>query len=493
MYSGLAAWFAVLLGSSLLGGTLFAQGFAERAEDTERSSRFLLPADQRAEPNRQRQGDRASRYVARRDVGRRDVARRSVPFESAVPESPILSAQTGLIYGTEAISQEAMASSASFLSAPKPRYCGPAVSITNRTAVCPRCGVDELGKCCCSNGNWREQRPIAFQEYGQGEYIGPHRRHHVTRYRLRVDDQATLVYRLTRELNPNEYKFNIGDTMLVEGDTLTGTGGGTGEDDDRTDNGFSRNLVILPDGNVTLPLIGQVRAAGRTVQQLRNEIQERSKKWYKFALWTVTPVQVNTRLEDLRNAVDARAGNGGQSIILTVSPDGTIQPPALGPVCVQGLTLEEAKFEIDQRYAQAGFRGIEVTPILTQRAPTFVYVLGEVIQPGRYTLERPTTVMGAIALAQGWDTGGDLRQIVVFRRADDWRLVATKLNLAGALYGEQPTPADEIFLRDSDIVLIPKRPIQRVDDIIDLVFTQGLNPLIPFGSSVGALDLNFVQ
>ena len=375
--------------------------------------------------------------------------------------------------------------------------CGPNISMLNRAARCPRCGVDEAGKCCCTDGRWRHSNMMNFDLYGQGEYIGPHRPHHVSRYRLRVDDQVSLVYRLTRELSPVDYEFNVGDTLRVEGETLAGggdaAGGGGAGGADNSDSGYDRSLVVLPDGTITLPLIGQVRAAGKTVQQLRDEIQERSKKWYKYALWTVTPIDVETRLQDLRNAVDARAGQGGQSIDLRVSPDGTIQPPALGSVCVQGLTLDELKFEIDQRYSQTGFRGIEVSPILTARAPTFVYVLGEVVRPGRYTLERPTTVMGAISLAEGWNIGGNLRQIIVFRRADDWRLVATKLNLAGALFGNRPTPADEIFLRDSDIVLIPKRPIQRIDDAINLVFTQGLNPMITFGSAVGVLDLTFAQ
>ena len=366
--------------------------------------------------------------------------------------------------------------------------CGPAISGWNRSAICMRCGVDEAGKCCCDNGPWRDGTTLQFDRFGQGEYIGPHRNRHVSKYRLRVDDQISLVYRLTRELESGEYEFNVGDQLLIEGETLSGSGGAT--DAAQQDDGFERNLVILPDGTVTLPLIGQVRAAGRTVQQLRDDIQERSKKWYKFALWTVTPIQVNTRLEDLRAAVDARAGRGGQSIDLRVSPDGTIQPPALGSVCVQGLTLDELKFEIDQRYVQAGFRGIEVSPILTERAPSFIYVLGEVAQPGRFTLDRPTTVMGAISLAGSWNIGGNLRHVIVFRRADDWRLVATRLNLQGALMGRHATPSDEIFLRDSDIVLVPKNPIQRVDDAINLVFTQGVNPMISFGSALGILQLS---
>ena len=369
--------------------------------------------------------------------------------------------------------------------------CGPTLSMANRAATCPRCGVDEAGQCCCYDGRWREELPMNFSEYGQGEYVGPPRLHHIDRYRLRVDDQLTLVYRLTRELDPREYRFNVGDELRVEGENLTGDGGT--QNAAATAGDFDRSMVILPDGSITIPFVGRVRAAGRTVQQLRDEVQERSKQWYKFPMWTITPIRVNTRLEDLRAAVDARAGQGGQSITLRVSPDGTVQPPAIGSVCVQGLTLDEAKFELDQRYSQAGFRGIEVSTILTERAPTFVYVLGEVRQPGRFTLERPTTVMGAISLAGGWNIGGNLRQIVVFRRAEDWRLVATRINLQGSLMGRHPTPADEIFLRDADIVLVPKCPLQRIDDAINLVFTQGVNPLITFGSAAGFLNLTFAN
>ena len=101
-----------------------------------------------------------------------------------------------------------------------------------------------------------------------------------------------------------------------------------------------------------------------------------------------------------------------------------------------------------------------MTPILAQRAPRFIYVVGEVRNPGRFDLVGPTTAMQSIALAGGWNNGGNLRQIVVFRRAEDWRLLATRLDIRGALYGERPSPSDEIWLRDSDIVVVPKMPIR---------------------------------
>ncbi len=291
------------------------------------------------------------------------------------------------------------------------------------------------------------------------------------KYRIRVDDELTLIYQLTRDVIPRAYEFNVGDVIRLESNTT-----GRGEDQPR----YDRELIILPDGTITLPLLGQVTAAGRTVQELRDYIQERYKRWFTVSSWTITPLSVDTKLQDLRAAVDARAGRGGQDIRLRVTPDGTVQLPSIGSVCAQGLTVEELKFEIDQRYIEAGYLGIEVSPRIENRAPTFAFVLGEVRNPGRFTLERPTTAMQAIALAGGWTPGGNVRQIVIFRRAEDWRLLATKLDLRGALLGKRPGPADEIFLRDSDIVLVPKTPIRRLDDLIRLGFTEGINE-VAFG------------
>ena len=122
---------------------------------------------------------------------------------------------------------------------------------------------------------------------------------------------------------------------------------------------------------------------------------------------------------------------------------------------------------------------MDVTPDLRLKAPTFAYVLGEVTTPQRIPLDRPTTAMMAISQAGGANIGGNLRQIIIFRRTEDWRLIATKLDLQGAIWGKQPIPSDELFLRDADIVLIPKRPIQIADDFINLIFTQGIYGIFP--------------
>ena len=60
-----------------------------------------------------------------------------------------------------------------------------------------------------------------------------------------------------------------------------------------------------------------------------------------------------------------------------------------------------------------------------------------------------------------------------------WLTMATKINIKGPLFGKHPCPPGEIWLRDSDIVLVPKHPILHADEAIDLVFTRGIYSVLP--------------
>jgi len=328
-------------------------------------------------------------------------------------------------------------------------------------APCNICGVD-CSMCNCRHC-WESARLIAWQAYAQGEYVGHDRLAHVPEYRLRPDDQLDMIYRLTREETAAPYRLNVGDEIRVES---------------FSDPELNRDLLIQPDGTITLRLIGQAHATGRTVQQLRDALEEQYQKYYKVPAITVTPLRVNTKLEDLRATVDRRAGIGGQSQLVRVTPEGTISLPAIGSIRVQNLTLSELQQELNERYRQE-IEGIEIIPVLALRAPRFVFVLGEVKTPGRFELTGPTTILQAISMAGSWNVGANLRQIVVFRRGDDWRLLATMLNLEAALRGHQPCPPGEIWLSDSDVIIVPKSLILEADDFINLVFTRGIYGVFP--------------
>ena len=66
---------------------------------------------------------------------------------------------------------------------------------------------------------------------------------------------------------------------------------------------------------------------------------------------TVTPMKLNTQLEDLRATVDRRAGVGRPGPLVRVTPEGTIALPAIGYVRAQGLTLRVAT-GVNERYRE---------------------------------------------------------------------------------------------------------------------------------------------
>jgi polysaccharide export outer membrane protein len=286
----------------------------------------------------------------------------------------------------------------------------------------------------------------------------------VSTYYLRVNDLLTLTYIVSRKKNPEHYRIGVGDRLRIES---------------KSDESLDREVQVQPDGIINLPLIGDVDAAGRTLKDFRDDLMERYGRIEQKPLVTVTPLDVNNGLQEILKAVTSQSRSAGQAIDLRVTPEGTIQAPGIGSVYVQGLTIEEARSELEARYASIFGPGLLVSPSLTDRAKSFVFVGGEVRNPSRYELEGPTTVMQAITLAGGFNVGANVREVVVFRRDENWCLKATKINVHRPLYGKDPCPVNDIWLRDNDLVIIPKQRILCADDVINLYFTRGIYAVFP--------------
>ena len=266
---------------------------------------------------------------------------------------------------------------------------------------------------------WQCPYNAPFNIYGPGEYAGPSRTERVPEYRLRTGDVIQFLYLVTGLKSEGSYRLAVGDELLIESEA----------DEELTRGTLEKGLAIQPDGTVTLRLIGQVHAAGQTVDQLRAVLEEKYKEYYPEPAIDVTPVNTGTAARRIQEAFSGSGGFDPQQTIQTITPSGEIRLPRIGSVQAQSLTLEELKQEINLRYDQF-VGGIEVEPSLEEQAPHNVFVLGEVNLPGRYEMNNtPTTVLGAIAMAGGHVTtgGANLRQVVVFRRGENWELLSTSL------------------------------------------------------------------
>jgi len=150
-------------------------------------------------------------------------------------------------------------------------------------------------------------------------------------------------------------------------------------------------------------------------------------------------------------------GAAEQTYQLTVSPEGTITIANLGPIYVNGLSMDRARKRIRSSLTKiyAGLKEDSDAPTETQARISLgnirsinVTVLGEVQFPGTYTLPSLSTIFNALYSAGGPDSTGTFRQIEVIRGDS----IASELDIYDFLvYGNQE---DNIRLRDGDIIKI---------------------------------------
>ncbi len=60
------------------------------------------------------------------------------------------------------------------------------------------------------------------------------------------------------------------------------------------DPALSTEATVRPDGTITMPVVGEIRAAGRTIADLQKEAQQRAETLVKDAVVTVSVSEVNS-------------------------------------------------------------------------------------------------------------------------------------------------------------------------------------------------------
>lgn len=98
---------------------------------------------------------------------------------------------------------------------------------------------------------------------------------------------------------------------------------------------------------------------------------------------------------------------------LTVSREGTVHIPDIGPVQVGGLTFAEMKKALSGRIR--GAIGTEASITMGKFRSIQVFVLGEVKKPGAYVVNGMSTLTGALMLSGGPSSIGSLRNIELKR------------------------------------------------------------------------------
>ena len=147
-------------------------------------------------------------------------------------------------------------------------------------------------------------------------------------------------------------------------------------------------------------------------------------------------------------------GYSEQAYSLTVSAEGNVYIPNVGPIAVSGLTVEEASSKIKSKLAATIYKAIKsgqtrVQVSLVKIRSIQVTVVGQAFKPGTYTVSSLSTLFNVLYLCGGPNDMGSYRTIELLRG----NKVVRKADLYNFLLrGDRK---DNLMLQDQDVIRIP--------------------------------------
>lgn len=297
-------------------------------------------------------------------------------------------------------------------------------------------------------------------------------------YRLNVGDVIEIIYQVRNDVTGEPYQLKIEDIITLRFPYQEK---------------LDQELVVPGDGCVRCLLLGQVRAAGLTAGELEEQLRRGYARYLRDPELTVVVKAANVKIEELKKAITTAPR--GQSRLMPIKPDGTIDLPYVGEVAVAGMKVHEAKNVLDQLYDENDLQEIEVTVQILEFAVRKIFVMGEVLTPGQIDTAEPMTLMQAVIRAGGPNVRADKSKILLIRRHFLPIPQAIVFDMQKLLDGWKPAPSGRVpdgsqfrydmYLADGDIIYVPPTALAQTTDWIDQVFTRGIRSVLPYSANVG--------
>lgn len=155
--------------------------------------------------------------------------------------------------------------------------------------------------------------------------------------------------------------------------------------------------------------------------------------------------------------------NADLSKTVQVRPDGRISLPLIGDVAAVSRTSAQLTEEISTRL-KSYMENPTVSTVVKEVNSYAIFVLGEVVKPGRLPLKSKTTLLQAITLASGFTPVASRNKIVIFRFAKNgdplMKIKASYDDIVlrdGTNQNIELKPGDTIVVPSESMVVIPSR------------------------------------
>lgn len=243
----------------------------------------------------------------------------------------------------------------------------------------------------------------------------------------------------------------------------------------------SRSTTVQPDGRFTMPLLGEIEVAGKTVGEIRDFVTKRLGQEF-----LVNP-QVEVRVREFASqfalvlgeivSPGRRALRGNTRLIDLLIESGGFRPNASGEIMVQRTDGVFANGEKFVRFRLGNTVGMTNTDqlnaelvlkhgdVITASPKFYVTVAGEVGRPGRVVLENDLTLLGVIADSGGLAKFGSSKVLVIRSKAESGDLslfgpcegtandVCLEIDVKAIRKGKIP----DVPLAPNDKVVVPRR------------------------------------
>ena len=158
--------------------------------------------------------------------------------------------------------------------------------------------------------------------------------------------------------------------------------------------------------------------------------------------------------EDKVEIVVWRNDDLSRSVI--IRPDGKISLPLIGDVPAAGLTADQLAEDITERYKEFKENPAVSVNVLEVNS-YYIFVVGEVSNPGKLQLKSYTTILQAISLAGGFTTFASEDDISVIRNVmdGDGKMRELRIPIRYSDLISEDGATYNITLRSGDTILVP--------------------------------------
>ena len=234
---------------------------------------------------------------------------------------------------------------------------------------------------------------------------------------------------------------------------------------------LNQEQQIRPDGKITLPYIGEVKAVG----YMPKELEETLKGLYSAVLNNpelyIVVKEYGATIHELKESI--RNSARGQSKLIRVRSDGYATFPIIGEVKVYGETISKIRKVLNDKFHKVT-EDIRIDLLLHESVGAQVCIVGAVQKPGFYAINKPVTIIEAISLAGGFRDDANLETVLAIRRDGD-KMRHRIIDLSKILASDPEV--FHIFITMNDIVYVPRTRLshaaQVAREIGDTIFYKG--------------------